>query len=29
MGAAVGMLLCFTRKRPQGEIGDILLSRHR
>ncbi|MGP1356081.1 peptidoglycan glycosyltransferase FtsW [Roseicyclus sp.] len=29
MGIAVGMLLCFTRTRPQGEIGDILLSRHR
>ncbi|MCU4652879.1 putative lipid II flippase FtsW [Roseibacterium sp. SDUM158016] len=28
-GIAVGMLLCFTRTRPQGEIGDILLSRHR
>ncbi|MDG4647688.1 putative peptidoglycan glycosyltransferase FtsW [Roseibacterium sp. SDUM158017] len=28
-GIAVGMLLCFTRKRPQGEIGDILLARHR
>jgi cell division protein FtsW len=28
-GIAVGMILCFTRKRPQGEIGDILLSRHR
>ena len=28
-GIAVGMLLSFTRSRPQGEIGDILLSRHR
>ncbi|WP_416916349.1 MAG: peptidoglycan glycosyltransferase FtsW [Roseicyclus sp.] len=28
-GVAVGMLLAFTRLRPQGEIGDILLSRHR
>jgi cell division protein FtsW len=28
-GLAVGMLLCFTRTRPQGEIGDILLSRNR
>ena len=27
-GIAVGMLLAFTRSRPQGEIGDILLSRH-
>jgi len=26
-GIAVGMLLAFTRTRPQGEIGDILLSR--
>ncbi|KAF0675454.1 peptidoglycan glycosyltransferase FtsW [Profundibacterium mesophilum] len=26
-GIAVGMLLAFTRIRPQGEIGDILLSR--
>jgi cell division protein FtsW len=29
MGIAVGMILAFTRSRPQGEIGDILLSRHR
>jgi cell division protein FtsW len=29
MGVAVGMVLCFTRTRPQGEIGDILLSRRR
>ncbi|WP_306047562.1 putative lipid II flippase FtsW [Nioella sp. MMSF_3534] len=28
-GIAVGMLLSFTRSRPQGEIGDILLNRHR
>jgi cell division protein FtsW len=28
-GIAVGMLLAFTRSRPQGEIGDILLSRRR
>ncbi len=28
-GIAVGMLLSFTRSRPQGEIGDILLSRQR
>ncbi|RVV98614.1 cell division protein FtsW [Mesobaculum littorinae] len=28
-GIAVGMLLAFTRSRPQGEIGDILLSRGR
>ena len=26
-GIAVGMLLAFTRKRPQGEIGDILSRR--
>ncbi|MEM9797386.1 MAG: putative peptidoglycan glycosyltransferase FtsW [Pseudomonadota bacterium] len=26
MGLLVGMLLCFTRSRPQGEIGDHLLS---
>lgn len=26
-GIAVGMLLAFTRKRPQGEIGDILRGR--
>jgi cell division protein FtsW len=29
MGISVGMLLAFTRARPQGDIGDILLSRHR
>ncbi|SES14912.1 cell division protein FtsW [Tranquillimonas rosea] len=28
-GIMVGMLLAFTRARPQGEIGDILLSRGR
>ena len=28
-GIAVGMLLTFTRVRPQGEIGDILFSRSR
>ena len=28
-GIAVGMILCFTRTRPQGTIGDILLARHR
>ncbi len=28
-GIAVGMLLSFTRTRPQGEIGDILLNRSR
>jgi len=28
-GIAVGMLLAFTRTRPQGEIGDILLKRGR
>ncbi|MEM7723337.1 MAG: putative peptidoglycan glycosyltransferase FtsW [Pseudomonadota bacterium] len=28
-GIAVGMILAFTRQRPQGEIGDILLSRGR
>jgi cell division protein FtsW len=28
-GIAVGMLLSFTRSRPQGDIGDILLHRHR
>ncbi|GAA5067215.1 putative lipid II flippase FtsW [Roseibacterium beibuensis] len=27
-GIAVGMLLCFTRTRPQGDIGDFLLNRH-
>lgn len=26
-GIAIGMLLAFTRTRPQGEIGDILLKR--
>jgi len=26
-GIAVGMLLAFTRKRPQGEIGDLLRGR--
>lgn len=26
-GIAVGMLLAFTRSRPQGEIGDILMRR--
>jgi cell division protein FtsW len=26
MGLLLGMLLCFTRARPQGEIGDHLLS---
>ncbi len=26
MGILTGMLLCFTRTRPQGEIGDHLLS---
>ncbi|SFQ33903.1 cell division protein FtsW [Roseivivax halotolerans] len=29
MGIAVGMLLAFTRTRPQGEIGDILRGRLR
>jgi cell division protein FtsW len=28
-GIAVGMLLAFTRSRPQGEIGDILRGRMR
>ncbi len=28
-GIAVGMLLAFTRTRPQGEIGDILIRRGR
>ncbi|MGO4917701.1 putative lipid II flippase FtsW [Pseudogemmobacter sp. W21_MBD1_M6] len=28
-GVAVGMLLAFTRTRPQGQIGDILLKRGR
>ncbi len=27
-GIAMGMLLAFTRSRPQGEIGDLLLRRH-
>ena len=26
-GVMVGMLLAFTRKRPQGEIGDLLVGR--
>ena len=26
MGALTGLLLCFTRTRPQAEIGDHLLS---
>jgi len=26
MGGLAGMLLCFTRLRPQNEIGDVLLS---
>jgi cell division protein FtsW len=29
VGVAMGMLLAFTRSRPQGEIGDILLKRGR
>jgi len=29
MGISVGMLLAFTRSRPQGEISDFLLSRNR
>jgi len=29
MGLGMGMLLAFTRKRPQGEIGDILIRRGR
>jgi cell division protein FtsW len=29
MGIMVGMLLAFTRKRPQGEIGDLLIRRRR
>jgi len=29
MGIMVGMLLAFTRKRPQGEIGDLLIRRGR
>jgi cell division protein FtsW len=29
MGISVGMLLAFTRSRPQGEIRDYLLSRRR
>jgi len=28
-GIGVGMLLAFTRTRPQGEIGDLLRSRRR
>jgi cell division protein FtsW len=28
-GVAIGMLLAFTRTRPQGQIGDILLKRGR
>jgi cell division protein FtsW len=28
-GIAMGMLLAFTRSRPQGEIGDILMRRTR
>lgn len=28
-GIAVGMLLAFTRSRPQGDISDILFARHR
>ena len=28
-GIAMGMLLAFTRTRPQGEIGDILMRRGR
>ena len=28
-GIAIGMLLSFTRKRPQGEIGDLLVRRGR
>ena len=28
-GAAMGMLLAFTRLRPQGEISDILTGRGR
>jgi cell division protein FtsW len=28
-GIAVGMLLAFTRRRPQGRIGDILIHRRR
>lgn len=28
-GIAVGMILAFTRKRPQGEIGDLLINRSR
>ena len=29
MGIMVGMLLAFTRTRPQGEIGDLLIRRRR
>ena len=28
-GITLGMLLAFTRRRPQGEIADFLLSRGR
>jgi cell division protein FtsW len=28
-GIAVGMLLAFTRARPQGRIGDYLIKRGR
>ena len=28
-GIALGALLAFTRTRPQGEIGDILIRRGR
>jgi cell division protein FtsW len=28
-GITVGMLLAFTRTRPQGQIGDILFKRGR
>ena len=28
-GIALGMILAFTRTRPQGQIGDILLRRGR
>ncbi|MBM2577462.1 cell division protein FtsW [Jannaschia sp. Os4] len=27
MGALTGMLLCFTRSRPQGDLGDHILTR--
>jgi cell division protein FtsW len=29
MGIMAGMLLAFTRKRPQGEISDLLIRRRR